>query len=70
MEQWGVKELISFAIYNRWGEKIFQTNKLEEGWDGTFKGELQNNDVYAYKVIATSWLNTEVSKEGYVHLMR
>jgi gliding motility-associated-like protein len=70
VEQWGVKQLISFEIYNRWGEIIFKTENIEEGWDGTFKGELQNNDVYAYKVIATSWLNTEVSKEGYIHLMR
>jgi len=27
-----------FEIYNRWGELVFRTDNLEEGWDGTFKG--------------------------------
>lgn len=25
---------ISFRIYNRWGQELFQTNQLEAGWDG------------------------------------
>jgi gliding motility-associated-like protein len=74
---WGVKTLETFEIYNRWGELVFKTSNIEEGWDGFFKGELQNNDVYAYKVIGTSWKvdpttgeDTKMIKEGYIHLMR
>ena len=74
---WGVKSLETFEIYNRWGELIFKTNNIDEGWDGYYKGELQNNDVYAYKVIGTSWKqdpstdqDTKLIKEGYIHLMR
>ncbi len=74
---WGVKSLETFEIYNRWGELIFKTNNIDEGWDGYYKGELQNNDVYAYKVIGTSWKldpstgqDAKLIKEGYIHLMR
>ena len=68
---WGIKKLISFEIYNRWGELMYKGTDINEGWNGYYKDELQNNDVYAYKVIAISWLNdTEMVKEGYIHLMR
>ena len=74
---WGVKTLETYEIYNRWGELIFKTSNIEEGWDGYYKGELQNNDVYAYKVIGTSWKvdpatgeDAKMIKEGYIHLMR
>ena len=68
---WGIKKLISFEIYNRWGELMYKGTDINEGWNGYYKDELQNNDVYAYKVIALSWLNdTEMVKEGYIHLMR
>ncbi len=28
---------ISFEIYNRWGEVVFKTSDISEGWDGTYK---------------------------------
>ena len=27
-----------FSIYNRWGEKLFETNNLTNGWDGKSNG--------------------------------
>ena len=39
---------IYFAIFNRWGEKVFESNRLDYGWDGTFKGELVKPDVFDY----------------------
>jgi gliding motility-associated-like protein len=37
-----------FAIYNRWGEKIFETTDQNIGWDGTFKGKALPPDAYGY----------------------
>jgi gliding motility-associated-like protein len=37
-------------IYNRWGELIFVSNELEYRWDGYYKGELCQQDVYVYKI--------------------
>jgi len=40
----------NFAIYNRWGEKLFETNNPSNGWNGYFKGELLPAGVYICKV--------------------
>jgi gliding motility-associated-like protein len=37
-------------IYNRWGEMIFITNDVNEGWDGTINGKPCQVDVYVYKL--------------------
>jgi gliding motility-associated-like protein len=34
----GIKELSYFKIFNRWGQLIYQTSKIQDGWDGRFKG--------------------------------
>ncbi len=70
LEGWGIKELVEFRIFNRWGEEMFFTTDKEEGWDGYFKGVLQNNDVYAYKIKAFTWRDEEKTLEGYINLMR
>lgn len=35
-------------VFNRWGQLLFETEQLQNGWDGTFKGENQPIDVYVY----------------------
>jgi len=36
------------VIFNRWGEVVFETDNLNDKWDGRFKGTLVPEDVYAY----------------------
>lgn len=38
------------TIFDRWGEKIFETYSQHEGWDGTYKGELVRPGVYIYNL--------------------
>ncbi len=38
------------SIFNRWGDLIFITENINQGWDGTFNGVNCMNGVYAYKV--------------------
>jgi len=40
----------SFIIFNRWGEKIFETKDINAGWNGLYSNKLCNNDVYVYKI--------------------
>lgn len=39
----------SFAIYNRWGQIIFETNHIQNGWDGKSGDRIVESDVYMYK---------------------
>lgn len=48
--QFIISRLESFAIYDRWGTKIFETQNLNEGWDGTFEGEAVNPGNFIYQV--------------------
>ena len=70
VEGWGIKELLEYKIFNRWGELVFETNDLSVGWNGYYKGMLQNNDVYLVQVRVITWKDEEKSFEGYINLMR
>ena len=39
-----------FRVYDRWGTLIFQTNNLDEGWDGRLRNNIVMIDVFVYKV--------------------
>jgi gliding motility-associated-like protein len=45
--------LISFQIYNRNGILMFSTNKISEGWDGRYKGIVQDMGIYFVKLITS-----------------
>ena len=47
----GIKKM-KFTIYDRWGELLFESDRQDYGWDGTFKGKLLNPGVYIYYVEA------------------
>ena len=36
------------VIYNRWGQQIFETRDLDQGWDGTKNGNLIQEGNYMY----------------------
>ncbi len=66
----GIKEVRAFRIYNRWGQKIFEGFSPEDGWDGTYKGELQDMGVYVYYVDMVSFLDEHLVEKGNVTLVR
>lgn len=67
---WGIKRLIKFQIYDRWGQKMFETRDKNKGWDGTYKGEKQPSETYTYKVKVETKRNNIVTKKGTFTLMR
>ena len=44
-------ESMELVIYDRWGEKVFETTSQAVGWDGTFNGKLLDPDVYGYHLM-------------------
>ncbi len=48
-----VDNILTFRVYDRWGSLVFnavgiEANKLNQGWDGRFKGEPMNPGVFVY----------------------
>lgn len=39
-----------FAVFDRWGQRVFQTSDPNVGWDGTFNGTVLNDAVFVYYV--------------------
>lgn len=67
---WGILDLRTFQIYNRWGEKLFESSDMEIGWDGTYKGKEMEMDAYVYYVEGLTYGNTVLRKKGEFTLIR
>jgi gliding motility-associated-like protein len=65
----GIKEM-NWTIYNRWGQKVFQSTNPSSGWDGYYKGKLQQMDVYAYTLDVIFTDGNKVRKAGDITLIR
>jgi gliding motility-associated-like protein len=61
---------IYFVIYDRWGEKIFESTSLNDGWDGFFNGKELDPDVYVYYLEATCAGGTKYFDKGNITLIR
>ncbi|MDP4263499.1 MAG: PKD domain-containing protein [Bacteroidota bacterium] len=59
-----------FIIWNRWGQKVFETNNRFEGWDGKVKGVVQPMDVYAYTLDVEFFDKTKTTRKGDITLIR
>jgi len=67
--QEGVVEY-QFEVYNKWGELIFATKDKEVGWDGYYRGVLNDVDIYVWKVKAKCVDGRKIVKKGDVTLIR
>jgi gliding motility-associated-like protein len=63
-------ESFVFRVYDRWGELVWETTNLTEGWDGTLRGKLLDPDVYDYYLQATCVGGLENIIKGNVTLIR
>ena len=70
LQTYNIEKLLEFKIFNRWGNIVFETDNLDEGWDGKVNDKLQNPDTYAFFVRAKTIFGTEVIKQGSVVLLR
>jgi len=61
---------VQFIIWNRWGQKVFETNNSFQGWDGKVKGVVQPMDVYMYTLSIEFTDGTKATKKGDITLIR
>jgi gliding motility-associated-like protein len=57
-------------IYDRYGERIFETNNKNEPWDGKYKGAPCQEAVYFYILRYTGWDGSDESQSGNFTLLR
>jgi len=57
-------------IFNRWGELVFESFDLNIGWDGYYRGQLSQQDAYAWKIEVKFINGKEVKMVGDVTLIR
>lgn len=58
------------VIYNKWGNLIFETNKQNYQWDGTYRGKAVPVDTYIYHYRGTCADGTEYAVSGHVTILR
>jgi len=66
----GIAQLKSFTVFNRWGNNVFTTTNIDEGWDGSFNGQPQPLGVYMYIIEAVADNGKVFTKQGNVTLIR
>jgi gliding motility-associated-like protein len=69
VEGFGIAEM-HWSIYNRWGQKVYETNNTKSSWDGTYNGKLQPLDVYTYTLEVTFSDGKKYRKTGDITLLR
>jgi len=65
-----IGKLIEFAVFDRWGQKVFATDNINQGWDGTFEGKPSQLGVYVWMVIAETQEGQQITQKGNVTLLR
>ena len=58
------------AIYNRWGERVFDGTTLAFSWDGSYNGKQSDTSVFAFYVNATLKDGARIRKSGNISLLR
>lgn len=58
------------TVWNRYGQKVFETTDMKAGWDGRFKGVNQPVGIYVYAMSFIDVDGHNVQKKGTVSLLR
>ena len=66
----GMKSLNAFRVYNRWGQLVYSTTQVNDGWDGNFKGAPQSAGTYVWYAEGITYLGRKVEKKGTMILIR
>lgn len=66
----GIAYLNYFRVYNRWGNLLFETKDMSQGWDGSWKGEPQPFGVYIYNIQGVSLNGQIINRTGNITLLR
>ncbi len=61
---------MDFVVYDRWGNKVFESQNINTGWDGNYMGKPMNAGTYVYYLKGTMQDGSTVEKHGNITLVR
>jgi gliding motility-associated-like protein len=61
---------MQLRVYNQWGQFLYESLNIQNGWDGTYKGQMQPNGVYVYYLDAEFNDGKKTTKKGTITLLR
>jgi gliding motility-associated-like protein len=67
---YGISSLDYFRVFNRWGQLLYSTSQIGQGWDGRAEGKLQEPNAYLWVAKGTDYTGRVISKRGTVVLVR
>lgn len=68
VESKNISDTIDFKIYNRFGKLVFESQNINNGWDGMSKGEILPVGAYYYVFRAKTLFGYEVVKNGPLYI--
>ena len=61
---------VHMLIFDRWGEKVFESENADFNWDGTYRGKELNSGVFVYYLKATCFSNNEIIRKGNITIVK
>jgi gliding motility-associated-like protein len=61
---------MEFVVFNRWGEKVFETNEHHFQWDGNYRGEQAPQGAYVYTMKYVLLNGTRNEHKGSITILR
>jgi gliding motility-associated-like protein len=61
---------LNVQIFNRWGQRVFESDDLNFRWDGRYKGELVQQDVYVYVIQGRNVKGETFLQKGDITILR
>ena len=66
----GIQKTFYFKIFNRWGQLVFESIHLNQGWDGKYLNVTQPQDVYVWVIKGIDVKGKTIELKGTVTLLR
>lgn len=60
----------TIMIYDRWGEKVFESSDAGFRWDGSYKGKMLDSEVLVYVMKSTLANGVQTERKGNITLIR
>ncbi len=73
-DDWGIVDVFvktyQILVFNRWGEKVYDSEDKYAQWNGVYKGDDQNDNVYVWIAYYTGWDERKYSQKGNVTVIK